>query len=50
VRWTEQLNFEAVLAMMAAGKLDVKPLIRHRFRFEDAGKAYGLSSRETSIN
>ena len=26
VRWTEQRNFEAVLDMMAAGSLDVKPL------------------------
>jgi predicted dehydrogenase/threonine dehydrogenase-like Zn-dependent dehydrogenase len=44
VRWTEQRNFEAVLDMMAAGKLDVKPLISHRFRFEEAEKAYELIS------
>ncbi|MEA3358884.1 MAG: bi-domain-containing oxidoreductase [Thermodesulfobacteriota bacterium] len=42
VRWTEQRNFEAVLDLMASGKIDVKPLITHRFRFEDAGKAYEL--------
>jgi len=42
VRWTEQRNFEAVLDMMAAGKLDVKPLITHRFPFEEAEKAYAL--------
>ena len=29
VRWTEQRNFEAVLDMMADGRLDVKPLISH---------------------
>lgn len=40
VRWTEQRNFEAVLDMMASGQLDVKPLITHRFDFEDAQKAY----------
>lgn len=40
VRWTEQRNFEAVLDMMASGQLDVKPLITHRFAFEDAQKAY----------
>lgn len=40
VRWTEQRNFEAVLDMMASGQLDVKPLITHRFAFEDAPKAY----------
>lgn len=42
VRWTEQRNFEAVLDLMATGKLDVKPLISHRFPFEDAEKAYRL--------
>jgi len=40
VRWTEQRNFEAVLGMMASGRLDVKPLITDRVRFEDAEKAY----------
>ncbi len=42
VRWTEQRNFEAVLDMMAAGSLDVKPLITHRFRIDDAPAAYDL--------
>jgi predicted dehydrogenase/threonine dehydrogenase-like Zn-dependent dehydrogenase len=42
VRWTEQRNFEAVLDMMADGRLDVKPLISHRFAIEDAEQAYGL--------
>jgi len=42
VRWTEQRNFEAVLDMMAGGQIDVKPLITHRFAFEDAPKAYDL--------
>lgn len=40
VRWTEQRNFEAVLDMMAAGTLDVKPLISHRFDIDDAAAAY----------
>ncbi|MDH5523635.1 MAG: bi-domain-containing oxidoreductase [Desulfobulbaceae bacterium] len=40
VRWTEQRNFESVLDMMAQGLLNVKPLISHRFDFEDAEKAY----------
>lgn len=40
VRWTEQRNFVAVLDMIAAGKLDVKSLITHRFAFEDAPQAY----------
>jgi predicted dehydrogenase/threonine dehydrogenase-like Zn-dependent dehydrogenase len=42
VRWTEQRNFEAVLDMMADGKLDVKPLISHHFEIEEAEKAYEL--------
>jgi predicted dehydrogenase/threonine dehydrogenase-like Zn-dependent dehydrogenase len=42
VRWTQQRNFEAVLDMMAAGTLNVKPLITHRFAIDDAAKAYEL--------
>ena len=42
VRWTEQRNFEAVLDMMAEGKLDVKPLITHRFPFHEAEAAYDV--------
>ena len=42
VRWTEQRNFEAVLDMMAAGVLDVKPLVSHRFAIEDAVEAYAV--------
>lgn len=42
VRWTEQRNFEAVLDMLAAGRLDVQPLISHRFPIEDAASAYAL--------
>jgi hypothetical protein len=44
VRWTEQRNFEAVLDMMADGRLDVKPLISHRFPIDEAGRAYELVS------
>jgi len=42
VRWTEQRNFEAVLDMMADGRLDVKPLISHQFEIGEAEKAYEL--------
>lgn len=42
VRWTEQRNFEAVLDMMADGRLDVVPLISHRFDIADADQAYAL--------
>ena len=42
VRWTEQRNLEAVLDMMADGRIDVKPLISHRFEIDDAVQAYEL--------
>lgn len=42
VRWTEQRNFEAVLDMLADGRLNVKPLISHRFPIAEADRAYAL--------
>ena len=42
VRWTAQRNFEAVLDMMADGRLQVQPLITHRFPIERALDAYAL--------
>lgn len=47
VRWTEQRNFQAVLDMLATGKINVKPLITHRFALEDASKAYQMLTRES---
>ena len=44
VRWTEARNFEAVLQLMAEGKLDVEPLISHRFDFSKALEAYEVVS------
>jgi predicted dehydrogenase/NADPH:quinone reductase-like Zn-dependent oxidoreductase len=40
VRWTEQRNFEAVLDMLAEARLDVAPLVSHRFTIDDATRAY----------
>lgn len=42
VRWTEQRNMQAFLELVAARRLDVKPLISHCFPFEQAVKAYEL--------
>ncbi|MCS3634855.1 putative dehydrogenase/threonine dehydrogenase-like Zn-dependent dehydrogenase [Salinibacter ruber] len=42
VRWTEQRNMEAVLDLMAQGKLDVEALTTHRFPFDEALDAYDL--------
>jgi predicted dehydrogenase/threonine dehydrogenase-like Zn-dependent dehydrogenase len=50
VRWTEQRNFEAVLDMMASGRLNVAPLITHRFAIDDAAEAYDvISGTEPSL-
>lgn len=46
VRWTEQRNMEAILSLMASGRLDVSPLITHRFKIEDAETAYDLIEKE----
>jgi predicted dehydrogenase len=40
VRWTEGRNFEAVVDLLANGKLQVQPLITHRFPIERATEAY----------
>jgi len=45
VRWTEQRNFEAVLDMMADGRLNVMPLISHRFELAHAQEAYQLVAK-----
>jgi len=42
VRWTAQRNFEAVLDMLADRRLDVRPLISHRFPIADAEDAYAV--------
>jgi predicted dehydrogenase/threonine dehydrogenase-like Zn-dependent dehydrogenase len=48
VRWTEQRNFEAILDMMSSGLINVKPLITHRFKFENASDAYDLLTTDKS--
>jgi len=40
IRWTEGRNFEAVLGAMSNGSLDMAPLVTHRFKLDDALKAY----------
>jgi predicted dehydrogenase/threonine dehydrogenase-like Zn-dependent dehydrogenase len=47
VRWTAQRNFAAVLELLAARRLDVRPLISHRFAFEQAAAAYDLLTSPT---
>ncbi len=40
VRWTEQRNFEAVLDLLAAGRLEVGTLVSERCRIDDAARGY----------
>ncbi len=48
VRWTEKRNMEAVLQLMAEKKLNIGPLISHKFKIEDAQKAYDLILGKTN--
>jgi predicted dehydrogenase/threonine dehydrogenase-like Zn-dependent dehydrogenase len=48
VRWTEQRNFEAVLGLLADGRLDTKPLVTRRFTIEQAPQAYELLTSDPS--
>ena len=47
VRWTEQRNFEAVLDMLADGRLQTDLLISHRVPFDEATTAYDIISSRT---
>jgi predicted dehydrogenase len=47
VRWTEGRNMEAFANLLAAGKIDVFPLISHRFPIERAPQAYQLITGKT---
>lgn len=42
VRWTIERNLEAVLDMFAAGRVNVEPLVTHRFDVERATDAYDV--------
>ena len=42
VRWSEGRNFEAVLDLLAAGRLAVRDLVTHTFDIGDAEQAYRL--------
>lgn len=46
VRWTETRNIEALLDLLAVGKLNVSPLISHRVPIEEGKQAYDLITGE----
>jgi len=47
VRWTEGRNFEAVLDLLAAGRLLVSDLVTHSYDIGAAAQAYQLIERRT---
>lgn len=49
VRWTEQRNFEAFLDLLAKKKIDVRPLISHRFSPAQAEEAYDLVEKGAGL-
>ncbi len=42
VRWTEKRNMEAFVELLATKRVDLSKLISHRFKFDQAKKAYDL--------
>lgn len=48
VRWTETRNMESFLLFLADGKLDLKPLVTHRFPVGQASDAYDLIAGGTT--
>jgi predicted dehydrogenase/threonine dehydrogenase-like Zn-dependent dehydrogenase len=47
VRWTEGRNLQAFVELLATRKLDLSPLISHRFPIENAPEAYDLITGKT---
>jgi predicted dehydrogenase/threonine dehydrogenase-like Zn-dependent dehydrogenase len=47
VRWTEGRNLEAVLDLLAAGRLQVSDLVTHSYDIGEAAQAYQLIERRT---
>ena len=48
VRWTEQRNIESFLELVGQKRVNVDRLTTHRFRIEEAERAYQLISGESS--
>ncbi len=46
VRWTAQRNFEAILELLSKNKVNFKSLITHKFKIDDAEKAYYLFNKK----
>ena len=49
VRWTEQRNFEAVLDMLAEGRIDIESMISDRFEISKAAIAYDRLAEDRKL-
>jgi predicted dehydrogenase/threonine dehydrogenase-like Zn-dependent dehydrogenase len=47
VRWTEGRNFQSFLDLLGEGRLDLSPIITHRFPIDEAPAAYELITGKT---
>ena len=47
VRWTEGRNIQSIVDLLADGRIDLKPLISHRFPIGEAEKAYDMITGKT---
>ncbi len=47
VRWTENRNMQAFVRQLADGKVNIKPLVTHRFPIAEATRAYDLITGKT---
>ncbi|MCX6053341.1 MAG: bi-domain-containing oxidoreductase [Chloroflexi bacterium] len=47
IRWTEGRNLAAFVMLLAQGKINIQPLISHRFEIDQAGRAYELITGKT---
>lgn len=47
VRWTEGRNMQAILALLAQGKLQIAPIITHRIALEDILNIYDMMLKGT---
>jgi predicted dehydrogenase len=50
VRWTEGRNFQTIVELMESGKLNVQPLITHRFPIEKAAEAYEIITGKKKVS
>ncbi len=49
VRWTERENMRAFLDLLSDGRVNVRPLVSHRFPIAEASRAYEALERESVL-